>query len=125
MPPAAATEWERTGWTLEMIATDAPVCAAARAARWPARPAPMIRTSWDGTSSDSIYARCRPRPRPWTGRSPGPEGRPRASRLGAGGGAERGLQCPADLLDGDHTAQHALAVDCHQRTQPAQRLGPQ
>ena len=25
IPPAAATEWERTGWTLEMIATDAPV----------------------------------------------------------------------------------------------------
>ena len=26
MPPAAATEWERTGWTFEMIATVAPVC---------------------------------------------------------------------------------------------------
>ena len=45
MPPAAATECERTGWTLETIATDAPACAAAIAARWPASPAPMIRTS--------------------------------------------------------------------------------
>ena len=49
MPPAAATECERTGWTLEMIATVAPVWAAASAARWPARPAPMIRTSCEGT----------------------------------------------------------------------------
>src|SRR3954468_6547126 len=48
MPPAAATECERTGWTLLMIATDAPSSAAAVAARWPARPAPMIRTSCAG-----------------------------------------------------------------------------
>ena len=52
MPPAAATEWERTGWTLEMIATVAPVCAAASAARWPASPAPMISTSWEGIQSN-------------------------------------------------------------------------
>src|SRR3954447_24199516 len=48
MPPAAATECERTGWTLLMIATVAPASAAARAARCPARPAPMISTSWEG-----------------------------------------------------------------------------
>ena len=48
MPPAAATECERTGWTLLMIATDAPASAAARAARWPARPAPRMRTSCAG-----------------------------------------------------------------------------
>src|SRR5688572_4390510 len=48
MPPAAATECERTGWTLLMIATVAPASAAARAARWPAKPAPMIRTSCEG-----------------------------------------------------------------------------
>jgi hypothetical protein len=50
MPPAAATECDLTGWTLEMIATVAPVCAAARAARWPANPAPMISTSCEGTA---------------------------------------------------------------------------
>jgi hypothetical protein len=33
MPPAAATECERTGWTFEMIATVAPAWAAASAAR--------------------------------------------------------------------------------------------
>ena len=33
MPPAAALECERTGWTLLMIATVAPARAAARAAR--------------------------------------------------------------------------------------------
>src|SRR5258706_15654133 len=48
MPPAAATECERTGWTLLMMATEAPASAAARAARWPARPAPMMRTSCAG-----------------------------------------------------------------------------
>ena len=48
IPPAAATEWERTGWTLLMIATLAPCWAAANAARWPARPAPMINTSCAG-----------------------------------------------------------------------------
>src|SRR3954468_12328838 len=48
MPPAAALECERMGWTLDRIATVAPASAAARAARWPARPAPMIRTSCSG-----------------------------------------------------------------------------
>src|SRR5271167_3457479 len=48
IPPAAATECERTGWTLLMIATLAPSSAAASAARWPARPAPMIKTSCAG-----------------------------------------------------------------------------
>src|SRR5215208_730931 len=48
MPPAAALECERTGWTLLMIATVAPERAAASAARWPARPAPMINTSCEG-----------------------------------------------------------------------------
>src|ERR1700709_2643831 len=54
MPPAAATEGERTGCTLERIATEAPVRAAASAARWPARPAPMIRTSWEGIQADLV-----------------------------------------------------------------------
>src|ERR1039458_5187699 len=48
IPPAAATECERTGWTLLMIPTLAPFWAAASAARWPARPAPMIKTSCAG-----------------------------------------------------------------------------
>ena len=33
MPPAAAFECERTGWTLDMMATVAPASAAAKAAR--------------------------------------------------------------------------------------------
>src|SRR5215208_1579271 len=49
MPPAAATECERTGWTLDTIATDAPPSAAASAARCPARPAPSTSTSYAGT----------------------------------------------------------------------------
>src|SRR3954466_9830695 len=51
IPPAAATVVERTVWTLLMIATVSPSSAAASAARWPARPAPMIRTSWAGMAS--------------------------------------------------------------------------
>src|SRR5215204_6495219 len=48
MPPWAAFECDRTGWTFDMIPTEAPASAAARAARWPARPAPMTRTSCSG-----------------------------------------------------------------------------
>src|SRR4051794_8836447 len=48
MPPAAALECERTGWTLLRMATVAPSPAAARAARWPVSPAPMMRTSCAG-----------------------------------------------------------------------------
>src|SRR3954467_10758990 len=54
MPPWAALECERTGWTLDRIPTDTPSSAAARAARWPARPAPITSTSWDGTGADAI-----------------------------------------------------------------------
>src|ERR1700752_4877797 len=38
-----------------MIATEAPASAADSAARWPARPAPMISTSCEGTAIDSIW----------------------------------------------------------------------
>jgi hypothetical protein len=41
-------ECDLTGWTLEMIPTDAPASAAARAARWPANPAPITKTSCCG-----------------------------------------------------------------------------
>src|SRR2546423_12001426 len=51
MPPWAAFECERTGWTFDMIATETPSSAAARAARWPARPAPMTRTSCEGKAA--------------------------------------------------------------------------
>src|SRR5215212_4769591 len=57
MPPAAALECERTGWTFDMMATVAPASAAARAARWPASPAPMIRTSCAGMVGDLIRSR--------------------------------------------------------------------
>src|SRR3954466_893831 len=54
MPPAAALECDRTGCTLLMIATVAPASAAASAARCPARPAPMMRTSCAGMVGESI-----------------------------------------------------------------------
>ena len=43
-----------------MIATLAPRSAAARAARWPARPAPMISTSCEGTARGLSAGRSRP-----------------------------------------------------------------
>src|SRR3954470_4839114 len=55
MPPAAALECDRTGWTLLMIATVAPALAAARAARCPASPAPMMRTSCAGMAEKLIW----------------------------------------------------------------------
>ena len=47
----------------------------------------------------------------------------RAGRLRqAAGRAERRLERAAHLLDGDHAAEHAVAVDRHQRPEPAQVL---
>src|SRR3954462_4864097 len=37
-----------------MIPTETPSSAAASAALWPASPAPITRTSWDGTGADAI-----------------------------------------------------------------------
>ncbi len=55
IPPCAALECERTGWTLERMPTDTPSSAAARAARMPARPAPITRTScWGIRSSGGV-----------------------------------------------------------------------
>src|SRR5262245_20071750 len=45
MPPSAAPEWLRTGWIVEMSATSAPASCASIAARMPAQPAPITRTS--------------------------------------------------------------------------------
>src|SRR6185436_11704034 len=96
MPPAAATECERTGWTLLMIATVAPSSAAARAARWPARPAPMMRTSWEGMAGNLISM--------------------------PGGGGDR----PPHLLDRHHAAEEVLPIEREDRAEAAQRgLGEQ
>src|SRR4051794_3764841 len=54
MPPWAAFECERTGWTLDRIPTEAPSAAAAIAARCPARPAPMTSTSCCGIGAGSV-----------------------------------------------------------------------
>src|SRR3954453_10802476 len=55
MPPWAAFEWERTGWTFERIPTDTPCSAAASAARCPASPAPMTSTSCSGKARASLW----------------------------------------------------------------------
>src|SRR4051794_21791411 len=45
MPPSAAPECERVGWSFEIIATSAPASCASIAARMPAQPAPTTSTS--------------------------------------------------------------------------------
>src|SRR4051794_10783865 len=109
MPPAAATECERTGWTLLMIATVAPASAAARAARWPASPAPMIRTSWDGMGRRTLF-------QPAPGRRPGSGPWPTSAS---------GAESAAQLVHGDDALKHALPVDGEDRAQPAQSLRAQ
>src|SRR3954451_17683622 len=118
MPPAAATECERTGWTLLMIATEAPSSAAARAARWPASPAPMIRTSCDGMAP-ALY-RSVPLIRPVPGRGrPLRRGRSSPVQDRPGDGCREGA---ADVLERDHAAQPRLGVHDHQRPEAPQRL---
>src|SRR3954468_5990866 len=121
MPPAAATECERTGWTLLMIATEAPSSAAARAARWPASPAPMIRTSCDGMAPALYRSVPLTRPVPGGGRTVRP-GRSSAVHHRPGDGCREGA---ADVLERDHAAQPRLGVDHHQRPEAPQRLGGQ
>src|SRR4051794_40251765 len=119
MPPAAATECERTGWTLLMIATEAPSSAAARAARWPASPAPMIRTSCDGMAPSLYRSVPLPRPPPQRGRTVHP-GRRSAVHDRPRDGRRQGA---ADVLERDHAAQPRLGVDDHQRAEAPRRLG--
>ena len=45
MPPSAAPEWLRVGWSFETTATSAPASCASIAARMPAQPAPITSTS--------------------------------------------------------------------------------
>ena len=45
LPPSAAPEWLRVGWSFEITATSAPASKASIAARIPARPAPTTTTS--------------------------------------------------------------------------------
>jgi hypothetical protein len=51
IPPAAATECDRTGCTFEINAAVAPASAAASAACCPAKPAPRTSTSCSGTDA--------------------------------------------------------------------------
>src|SRR3954453_24141437 len=111
MPPAAATEWERTGWTLLMMATLAPASAAASAARWPARPAPRIRTSCAGMALLPSYVR---------GGDLDSIARPSEALSDRAGG-----QRPAHAVERDHAAEAVVGVDDQQRPQAPQRVGAQ
>src|SRR4051794_32341792 len=97
MPPWAAFEWERTGWTLERIPTETPCSAAASAARCPARPAPITSTSCVGKARASL----------WEG----------VFRLPSGG-SERA----ADLIRGHDSPQHTVAVHRHHRSELREAL---
>src|SRR3954469_13212662 len=110
MPPCAAFECERTGWTFARMPTDTPSSAAASAARCPARPAPITSTSWEGILVAVLLERRRL------------YGTPSQTLLlvyacrGSGELRER-LERARDLLDRHDAAQHALGVDRHDRSQ--------
>src|SRR4051812_21450972 len=108
MPPWAAFECERTGWTLERIATDDPSSAAASAARCPARPAPITRTSWVGIPS-------------WSPSRDRAGGSRRGTAILWDGGL--GAECAPDLVDGHDSPHHAVGVDRHQRAERREALG--
>src|SRR3954463_13621760 len=57
MPPWAALECERTGWTFDRIPTETPSSAAASAARCPARPGPITSASGRGKAGASLWER--------------------------------------------------------------------
>src|SRR4051812_38386104 len=141
MPPWAALECERTGWTLETIPTETPSSAAASAARWPVSPAPITSTSCLGMDGRSYWlphasgtvgdgdrrvctyrrdgtAKCTLGCVGWSASSDG--------RRLAGGAVpargERAAERPADLISGDHAPQMPLLVDGHERAEPGERV---
>src|SRR5437868_9413336 len=59
MPPSAAPEWLRVGCSFETTATSAPASWAAIAARMPAQPAPLTRTSWLPSTEKGRYRKPR------------------------------------------------------------------
>src|SRR5436190_4636734 len=63
MPPSAAPEWLRVGWIFETRATFAPASNASIAARIPAQPAPITRTSWAWSTTSEPTATLRLRAR--------------------------------------------------------------
>src|SRR4051812_43705368 len=93
MPPCAALLCERTGWTLEMTPTDTPLSAAASAARWPARPAPITRTSCFGMRRGGVYS-----------------------------GGQSTAQRPPDRVNRHNPAQDAVSVHRHHGPEASQSL---
>src|SRR4051794_36003106 len=84
MPPSAAPEWLRVGCSFETIATSAPASWAAIAARIPAQPAPITRTSCFPSTERASYRNSR-------GSAVGPG----VSAAGGGRGAGRRPRLPA------------------------------
>jgi site-specific recombinase XerD len=62
MPPSAAPECERVGWSFEIIATSAPASWASIAARMPAQPAPTTSTSCFAITELTLAHRAWPTP---------------------------------------------------------------
>ena len=94
MPPCAAPEWLRTGWTLVTRATSAPASCAAMAARIPARPAPTTTTSWLSTFDDP-QARRLPRHEAYRTAVPRPPVQPPLTPVPRA----RAAECPALSAD--------------------------
>src|SRR4051794_5792952 len=109
IPPCAALECERTGWTLLMMPTETPCSAAASAARCPARPAPITKTSWSGTRRSYKDGSC--------GRSAGWRLQIRVSTARS----DR-AQRLSDRVDRENAADAAVGVGGDQGAEAAERL---
>src|SRR4051812_9226696 len=123
MPPCAAFECERTGWTFARIPTDTPSSAAARAARCPARPAPITSTSWKGIRSFSGLLAGVPGLRRRRFYCQGLHGGYAAPGRRCSSQPRSRLERARNLLDRHNAAQHAVAVHGHDRAEPLEPLG--
>src|SRR5690348_15736257 len=89
MPPSAAPEWLRVGWSFEITATSAPASCASMAARIPAQPAPTTRTSWVALTGRDGIATTGGDGREALGRALAADRREREPGLGEQGGEQR------------------------------------
>ena len=97
MPPSAAPEWLRVGWSFEMTPTSAPASCASIAARMPAQPAPTTSTSCFASTSSSL--RMRPCVRAGDRRSARPSSAG-CSRRSSRASARRGSRASSSIRTG-------------------------
>ena len=110
MPPAAALECERTGWTLLMIATVAPALGSRKGGPLTGQPGADDQDVMCGHGGEAYKRASDPRSL--------------VCKLGARalGREQLGLQCADDLFARDDAAQTPVRIERDERSERAQRL---